>query len=499
MIAYKIIYILIIFIASTINIAQEVEPEITLERRKLVILSSENANDEMTDKIYQITSSAATQLKRYDVIDRSQLEKVLKEQRLQHSGVVDQDHAVELGKVAAANEALFIRIQNFGQKGVPTKDQDKKEKEDEPKTGLFGWIIKEVVKAEIDKNTEKVERYPHNINTIIDGEVQLIDVETNQSIGSFSINADYTGGVKAKSLSYALKEIRSQIYTNLKNLYQLSSEVLDINGNEITLLLGKNMGVNSGTLFEIIRRDKIKTIRDREITIPGKTVGFIKVETVSVDACEGRVLRKWDDIEPGFQAHEITSRIFSGGISMLYGSTPENMRLRVFWAIKPFGRFGGGVFGDIGTVKDTRDDTDFHFGLGFSLNYRLIQKSSFSFGPILYIPFDFHMRIDDARITDDNKSESHMVFLPITSPRLGLQSEIMLSPKIDVVIRGEYILTSADMGDWRYTEEQEDNENETDTWNANWNEGSLVPEINYQGWIITLGIRSTFFSSFNFE
>ena len=101
--AYKIIYILILFIAITINIAQEVKPEITLERRKLVILSSENENDEMTDKIYQITSSAATQLKRYDVIDRSQLEKVLKEQRLQHSGVVDQDHAVELGKIAAAN------------------------------------------------------------------------------------------------------------------------------------------------------------------------------------------------------------------------------------------------------------------------------------------------------------------------------------------------------------------------------------------------------------
>ena len=67
---YKI-NILLLFIVSTINIAQEVEPEITLERKKLIILSGEDANIEITDKISQIVSSAATQLKRYDVIDRN--------------------------------------------------------------------------------------------------------------------------------------------------------------------------------------------------------------------------------------------------------------------------------------------------------------------------------------------------------------------------------------------------------------------------------------------
>ena len=92
--AFKIIYILILFISSTINIAQEVEPEITMDRKKLVILTSEDENNEITDKIYQITSSTATQLKRYDVIDRNQIERILKEQKFQHSGIVDQDQAV---------------------------------------------------------------------------------------------------------------------------------------------------------------------------------------------------------------------------------------------------------------------------------------------------------------------------------------------------------------------------------------------------------------------
>jgi len=170
------------------------------------------------------------------------------------------------------------------------------------------------------------------------------------------------------------------------------------------------------------------------------------------------------------------------------------MRLRLFGNFKPFGRIGGEVYGDIGTVKDTRDDTDFHFGFGFSLHYRMMKTSSFSLGPVINIPFDFHMRVDD----ENSNAESHTVFLPITSPRFGLLSEIMLSPKIDLMIRGEYVLTSAPMGNWTYTEEQEDDEDETKTWNANWDDRG-APEINYKGWMLSVGIRSTFFSSFTFE
>ena len=194
----KIYQVMVIFFI-TVSISQEIEPEITMERMKLIILTGEEKDKEITEKIYQIASSTATQLNRYNVIDRSQLERILKEQKLQHSGVVDQDQAIEIGKVAAANQALLIQVHNFGQKGVPTEKQKEKEEEEEPETGLFGWVVKEVVKAEIDKEMENVERYPNNIHTIIDGEVRLINVENGESVASFSIHADHTGGVKAKS------------------------------------------------------------------------------------------------------------------------------------------------------------------------------------------------------------------------------------------------------------------------------------------------------------
>ena len=477
----KVIYQVIVISLFSVSISQEIEPEITMERKKLIILTGEEKDKEITEKIYQIASSTAIQLNRYNVIDRSQLDRILKEQKLQHSGVVDQDQAIEIGRVAAANQALFIQVHNFGQKGVPTEKQKEKEEEEEPETGLFGWVVKEVVKAEIDKEMENVERYPNNIHTVIDGEVRLINVETGESDASFSIHADHTGGVKTKSLSEALKQVRSQMYTNLKTLYKLSSEILDVRGSDITLLLGKNMGVKPGTLFEIITREEKRVVRDRVITIPGKSVGFVEVQTMSMDASEGKVLRKWDDIEPGYQAQEITGGIFAGGISGMYGSGNRNMRLRFFGNFNPFHRFGGSAFGDIGTVKDSRGDQDFQLGLGLDLNFRIIRTSPFSLGTLLSLPFDFHIRSDD---------ETHTVVRPIFSPRIGLQSEIMLSPKLDIVLRAEYCLASINLGDWTYSDEDD----ESSTLSANWDSDNPEPEIDYSGGVVfTVGVRMLVF------
>ena len=477
----KQLYIIITLLFCLLY-SQEIEPEITMERKKLIILASENKDSDISNKVTQIASSTATQLNRYDVIDRSQLDRILSEQKLQHSGVVNPDQAIEIGKVAGANEALYISIANFGQKGVPTEKQKEKDEDEEPETGLFGWVVKEVVKAEIDKKMENVERYPNNIQTVISGEVRLLNVETGKSISSFDFSAEHTGGVKAKSLNKALKKVRSQMVDNLKSLYQLSSEVLDVQGNDIMLLLGKNMGVPKGMVYEIRTLDTKRKVRDRDITISGKTVGFVEVETVSADASEGRVLRKWDTIEPGYQAKEQTEGLGSWSLGGLFGSIPENYRLRIAGNYKPFHQFGGAIYLDLGMVKDSREDTDFLFGFGLDMNYRLIRTSPFSLGGVLSLPFDFNSRNDD---------EDNAVILPISSPRIGLQSEIMLSPKLDMVLRAEYCLASINLGDWTYSDEDD----ESSTLSAIWHDSDgPEPEIDYSGGVVfTVGVRMLVF------
>ena len=488
----KIILILIPLFFTQIN-SQEIAPEITMERKKLIILTSNNKEGNISDQITQIASSTATQLNRYDVLDRSYLDKILKEQKLQHSGVVNPDDAIEIGKVAGANEAIHISILNFGQKGVPTKKQEEKEEKEEPETGLFGWIVKEVVKAEIDKKLEDVERYPNNIQTIINGEVRLLDIETGQTTTSFQINVEHTGGVKTKSLNQALKKVRSQMVTHMKSLYQLSSEVLDVRGKDATLLLGKDMGVHGGMLFKIKSLDTKRTVRHREITISGKTVGFVEVENVSADASEGRVLRKWNSIEPGYQAIEQTGGIGSWGLSGVYSSNIKNYRLRLLGNYNPLHQLGGAIFGDIGMVEDTRGDMDLQLGFGIDLNYRILRSSPFNLGGVLSLPFDFHIRSDDGDEVGDVDDKVHTVVLPIISPRIGLQSELMVNSKLDIVLRAEYTIASINLGDWSYSEENE-GDDESTSMDAQWDPDKIVPEIDYSGNLVfSAGIRMFIF------
>ena len=71
-----------------------------------------------------------------------------------------------------------------------------------------------------------------------------------------------------------------------------------------------------------------------------------------------------------------------------------------------------------------------------------------------------------------------------------------MNSNTDIVIRGEYVLSSIE-GKWFYTTTSEDSD-ESKSYAATWdNRGT--PEIDYQSWILSVGIRSTFFSSFTFE
>ena len=78
------------FFLSVIN-SQMLDANITLDKKKLIILTSENDSNEIEKKIYQIASSSAVQLKRYEVIDRMFIQSILDEQKQQHSGIVEQD------------------------------------------------------------------------------------------------------------------------------------------------------------------------------------------------------------------------------------------------------------------------------------------------------------------------------------------------------------------------------------------------------------------------
>jgi len=148
--------IIILTILISFILPQDAQDDLTLERYPILVLPADEGDDpeSMASKLTQIVGSQATELNRFDVIDRSKLESILNEQSLQMTGIISDEDIVEAGKVAAAREALLVRVLNFNQKGVPPEDEeeeDDKDRKEARKAGLLGVIAKAIVDAAIDK------------------------------------------------------------------------------------------------------------------------------------------------------------------------------------------------------------------------------------------------------------------------------------------------------------------------------------------------------------
>ncbi|NQU27443.1 MAG: hypothetical protein HQ528_04070 [Candidatus Marinimicrobia bacterium] len=484
-------FILSLLVLPILLAAQEVQPKITTEKMRLLILPSTSETDyqDIADRVTAIVASKATQLGRFEVIDRNNLESIMDEQALQLSGLINDEEVVEIGKIAAAPEALLVTVLNFGQKGVPPEDEEDEDKKDRKKareSGLLGIIAKEVVDAAIDKKMEKVERYPNNIQTTLSCEVRKIDLESGQSIDAFTLNVEHTGGNKTASLNKVLNQASWRVSQQLKELYILSSQIVDIQGRNVILLLGKDMGVKKGTMFSVNSPSSKRTVGNKSITIPGHQVGIIEVTDISVDANQGRILRNWETIEPGYPAVESTGRIMAGGLGIKFGTGSPEMGLDLAGYINPLGRLGGSVFFGLGTLKDSRDDTDFSLRFGVDMHFRLINTIPFSLAGYLSLPLNFVMR------SDDDPEDSHTVSAIVFGPIVGGQLEFMLSSNMDLVASVGYCMKS-DISKWDYSEDDDDDESQS--YPAFWDDDLGAPDIDLTGLYFNVGIRFLLFGA----
>ena len=467
-------YFLLILYLALLPLSGQ-ENDLTLERKKLIILAADSEQESMGQKITIMVSGEAVQLGRFDIIDRSHLKAILEEQKLHLSGLIDENQVVEIGEIAAAEEALFIQIIAYNQKGVPPKDKVNKKEKDEEDDSLFEWIVKETVTAAIDKKLEGVERYPYNIQTTIQAEVRLINIKTGKSKHSFKLYGHYTGGTKAESLTRALRSMRWQIRTKLKNLYILSSEIVELNGKEITILSGKNLGLRKGAIFEIASNDRKKTYKGKTITIPGKPRGLARITEVGPDASIAKVVRKWRPIKEGNKMYELIS---SPGVDDLtFGYNDQNaFEVGIRHWVSPYSPVSASLSGQFGILKDSRLKSISHLGFGFGLRFSLFQLGPIGNALQFDIPFNMVFKNDD---------ENNLATSLLSSPRIGLETSILIGKSKDLFISINTVLNSF-QGKWTYNESDPDSD-DSQTYDAVWK--GDAPTIDLSGTFIQVGLR----------
>jgi hypothetical protein len=479
-----IIQFLLYFFSSTYLFAQNDE-NITLDKKRLLVLPSKGLEDTetITMKVTNIIAGKATELGRFIIIDRTQIESVMSEHALHQTGIIGEKDILSIGKLASAEVGLIVTVNTFGQRGVPPKENENNKKEEEKDESLFSWVVKAVVTnaLEGDEEKEKKDLYADNIQTAIMVEVREINMNTGISEKSFQVRASHTGGNLAKSLSITLDKLGTQIALKLKELYKIKTEILEIRGNLATILLGEDMGVEPGNIFEVFSHDMKRTIRDKTIKIPGESKGIVQVKSVSENANISKILREWEQIEPGDNVRELVKQPVGFDLGILTSAIPVNRFQFTAWP-RPFPRLKMSLLLNTGMVKDSRDELDFMFELGTNLRSQILSIGKLSLASGIKLPLGIAWRDDDAEKPNTVTS----IFI---SPGIDIESSIMISKKWDLILGINYCLTTFHSG-WQYSKKENSSDEDVNSYDAVWNE-IIGPEpmIDMNGLHIGLGIR----------
>ena len=466
---------------------EELDDDITLEKKSLMILTADADDDqEIAERVLSIISTQATSIGRFEVIDRNLVDQILEEQKFQLSGMVDSDQIVEIGELAAAENALTLDIVNFGQEGVPKDDDNDKDDDDDTDETLFTWLVKALVKESIEarkrKDTERMRlELDNNIHTELRANIKIINVETGISENSFSLNASHTGGNRDASLEKILAIISSQIRRKLKELFMITSEVFEVDGAYLNILSGENLGLQRGVMFEIASQNRTKLYKGKAIKLPGRTRGLIKVVEVGPDGSKAKIVRKWRKIKEGHKAYELNAPPVTTDLNFTILNGNRYEMSGKAW-LNSFTEFSASLNYHLGIIKDTRDDMDGYIGFGTDLKYGFFSDFGTSGYLSLNIPMLFSGRGDD---------DGHNVISLFSDPSIDANLSIQISKERDIVLTASYVFTSMHTP-WQWQKDtgniNDDGKSITETEPAVWNDG-ISPEFKPQGLYFSFTIR----------
>jgi hypothetical protein len=414
--------------------------------------------NDITDRVVDI----AWELGRFEVFDRYDVRDLLLKYHKAPYGSLPDSVVLTIGEEIKCDEALIIDILSFSQIGVPPEEDEEKEDRN---------FVESIFDGLFSSDSED---YSDNIHTRLTVQFRNIDLISGEEIDRFKVRVSHTGGTKPESKEEVLENFGDVVSNEVRMIYQLVSEVIDVDGVDLNLHLSSNVGITRNTLFEIIEPNQIKTEGEEEITSPGKSAGLVCVQSASDTVNQSLIIRQWRAIEPGYYANEFNKNIHGIQLFFLPKFPGDYMYIGGQFHSNPLGAwdFGGGMH--YTSVTDSYNEVD--HGLGFSVFgarriYTLTALMLYAkLGTNLDIPFK-----DD----DDGQSVTSVVL----SVSLGISCNLMFTKKSDIEINFGYRL-SAKSSDWSYSEEEQ-------RYDAFWLEE--VPVIDLSGFYFTVGYKFILF------
>lgn len=216
----------------------------SFERQRIAIFQVEGVGvkDEIKTALLMSLSSELTNSKRIINIERSEIDKILKEQAIQLSGCTSIECQVEVGRMLGAEKVIF---------GTISKVEEQ-------------FLIS----------------------------AKIVDV----TLGTIEFEI---GPIKCKSVD-EFKRIAQEIVKGIEEKIPVIPEIVGFLGNQPVLDVGRNLGIQVGDVFTVLRiKDVVKNKEGRVIFRNEEVIGKIKVISIQEDGAVCEIIEKTKDIVKG--------------------------------------------------------------------------------------------------------------------------------------------------------------------------------------------------------
>jgi len=194
------------------------------------------------------------------VVERNNLDKIMKEHNLMHGGLIKDEEAVELGRMSGVQFLVMGKISNV--------------------TYTTEW------KERTNRSGEK-ERYQEE-NGSIGLQINMVDVETGELIYSnlynFKESNSGTIGGREKLISELLtKKIKKDVRKDILKFFPVEGTILFIDGKKSVMIdIGSNYGIKKGMRVDVITQESRTNASGRTVKID-KTIATLQVVEVTGD------------------------------------------------------------------------------------------------------------------------------------------------------------------------------------------------------------------------
>ncbi len=216
----------------------------SFERQRIAIFQVEGVGvkEEIKTALLMSLSSELTNSKRIINIERSEIDKILREQAIQLSGCTSIECQVEVGRMLGAEKVIF---------GTISKVEEQ-------------FLIS----------------------------AKIVDV----TLGTIEFEI---GPIKCKNVD-EFRKISQEIVKGIEEKIPVIPEIVGFLGNQPVLDVGRNLGIQVGDVFTVLRiKDVVKNKEGRVIFRNEEVIGKIKVVSIQEDGAVCEIIEKTKDLVKG--------------------------------------------------------------------------------------------------------------------------------------------------------------------------------------------------------